>query len=167
MTDKFIIMGVAGCGKTSVGEAMAAQFNWIFVDGDALHPASNITKMSKGIPLDDSDRQPWLVMIGKRLKETPGNAIIGCSALKRSYRDIIREAAGSDVCFVFLNGSRELIESRMAVRKGHFMPLSLLDSQFDALEPPMKDETFIDIDINGNLPSILDRITQSLTPGMS
>ncbi len=156
-------MGVAGCGKSSVGEALAVQFNWTFVDGDALHPASNIKKMSDGIPLGDEDRLPWLIQIGKRLAGTRNNTMVGCSALKRSYRDTIRKAAGGDVCFLFLNGSRELIESRMASRKGHFMPLSLLESQFAALEPPMRDETFIDIDISGDLPSILARITQSLT----
>ena len=155
-------MGVAGCGKTSIGEALATDHGWQFVDGDKLHPPANIKKMANGTPLDDEDRQPWLVLVGDKLRNMDGMAAIGCSALKRQYRDTIRKSAETDVCFIFLNGSRNLIEKRMSERKGHFMPLSLLDSQFAALEPPLKDEMHLNIDISGNLSSILKQIIQSL-----
>ncbi|MCY6379723.1 gluconokinase [Hoeflea prorocentri] len=155
-------MGVAGCGKTSVGEALITQYGWAFIDGDALHPQRNIDKMAAGEPLTDEDRLPWLMQIGETMRDHAEPVAIGCSALKRGYRDIIRMTAGGDVCFIFLNGSRELIETRMAARTGHFMPLSLLDSQFDALEPPTHDELFVDIDISGDLDSIVSDIRKKL-----
>lgn len=155
-------MGVAGCGKTSVGEAFAVNFNWYFEDGDALHPQPNIDKMAAGVSLTDADRQPWLKLVGQTLAQHREPVVVGCSALKRSYRDLIRDFAGDDVCFIFLNGSRQLIEQRMSAREGHFMPVSLLDSQFAALEPPTDDETHIDIDISGDLPSIVDQIHNQL-----
>lgn len=154
-------MGVAGCGKTTIGEALAKHHGWHYVDGDKLHPTANIEKMSSGLPLNDDDRKPWLELVGKQLKTMENPAAIGCSALKRSYRDIIRQATEDDVCFLFLNGFRELIEQRMAERKGHFMPLSLLDSQFTTLEPPTRDETFVDIDISGDLPAIMNQIIRA------
>ncbi len=159
---KFVIMGVAGCGKTSVGEALATRLGWQFEDGDALHPASNIAKMSAGIPLDDNDRLPWLRLVGERLRDTPGPAAIGCSALKRAYRDTIRTACGGDVCFIHLSGSRAMIEQRMAARRGHFMPVALLDSQFAALEPPCADETAMTIDISGSRDAVVDAIVSAL-----
>lgn len=162
MTDKFIIMGVAGCGKTSVGEALAARCGWTFIDGDALHPPSNIQKMAAGLPLDDGDRLPWLLTVGESLRDCQGPTIVGCSALRRQYRDLIRCAAGADVCFIFLDGSRDLVERRMAARTGHFMPLALLDSQFATLERPQRDETAIVVDIAGDLASIVDRIVRQL-----
>lgn len=154
---KFIIMGVAGCGKSSVGEALSSQLGWTYLDGDPLHPQSNIDKMASGIALTDEDRAPWLQVVGEKLGGHDGTIAIGCSALKRSYRDIIRNAAGGDVCFIYLNGSRALIEGRMAKRRGHFMPVSLLDSQFEALEPP-RGETAINVDISGDLNSIVAQI---------
>lgn len=162
MTDKFIIMGVAGCGKTSVGEALAARTGWAFIDGDALHPRSNIEKMASGIPLTDEDRHPWLLKVGERLRDHDGPLVIGCSALKRRYRDLIRGAAATDVCFLFLDGSRPLIEQRMGARTGHFMPVALLDSQFAALERPGAEEDAVVIDISGSLTSIVDQIIRNL-----
>ena len=159
---KFVIMGVAGCGKTSVGTALASRLGWQFIDGDALHPASNIHKMESGIPLTDADRLPWLKQVGQSLRDHAGTIAIGCSALKRSYRDVSREAAGQKVCFLFLDGSRELIEKRMSERTGHFMPLSLLDSQFATLERPQADEDAVIISIDGDLASIIDQITSKL-----
>ena len=161
MAEKYVIMGVAGCGKTSVGEALSRQTGWPFIDGDALHPQSNIDKMEAGIALTDEDRWPWLTLVGETLRDNQGATAIGCSALKRIYRDAIRNAAQSDVCFIHLDGSRQLIEERMAARKGHFMPVSLLDSQFAALEPP-KGENAITVDIAGSLDEIVQSIRTAL-----
>lgn len=139
---RIVVMGVAGCGKTSVGGLLAEEIGGFFIDGDALHSDSNIAKMSAGIPLDDDDRKPWLQEIGNELGKAAASGrslIIGCSALKRSYRDLIRSEA-PDTVFVHLHGSKELLASRMAARSNHFMPASLLDSQFEALELLQADE---------------------------
>ncbi len=141
-------MGVAGCGKTSVGLAVADALGAAFIDGDDLHPASNIAKMSAGQPLTDADRAPWLAKVGDALRRQKGTSLIGCSALKRPYRDIIRQAAGAAVGFLHLAGSRDVIAARMGDREGHFMPLSLLDSQFAALEPLQPDEAGLTVDID-------------------
>ena len=140
-------MGVAGCGKTTVGERLAEATGFRFIDGDRLHPQANIDKMSAGIPLTDDDRRPWLETVGDTLARADGPMIVGCSALKRSYRDIIRARAGGPVTFVHLAGSRQLIGERMTARTGHFMPPALLDSQFAALEPPAADEEAVTVDI--------------------
>ena len=141
-------MGVAGCGKTSVGEALAARTGMGFIDSDALHSAESIAKMSRGVPLDDADRIPWLGVVGRVLKEHEGPVAIGCSALKRSYRDIIREGAGEPVFFLHLAAERAVIARRMETREGHFMPPSLLESQFATLEPLEPGETGQAIDID-------------------
>lgn len=153
----FVIMGVAGCGKTTIGEALAPQLDGRFVDGDSLHPPSNIAKMASGIPLDDTDRAPWLKQVGETLRNADDPIIVGCSALKRSYRDLIRQAVQEPVGFIHLIGTRELIAERMAARARHFMPLALLESQFAALEPLAADETGCEIDIA--LP--LDQVTEA------
>ena len=140
-------MGVAGCGKSTIGAALAVALGAEYVDGDDLHPAANIAKMALGEPLGDTDRAPWLDLVGARLRDAPGTLLIGCSALKRSYRDRIR-AAASDAIFVHLAGSRSVIEARMSARAGHFMPVSLLDSQFATLEPPAPEEAAITVDID-------------------
>ncbi|MEL6203100.1 MAG: gluconokinase [Pseudomonadota bacterium] len=157
MAEKFVIMGVAGSGKSTVGEALEAALGWRYVDGDHLHTRENILKMERGIPLTDGDRAPWLRLVGEELARTDRMIAVGCSALKRIYRDAIRQSAGSDVCFIYLAGSRELIERRMRARKGHFMPVTLLDSQFAALEPPFG-ENAITVDISGDLDSIMEQI---------
>lgn len=141
MTLRVVIMGVAGCGKSSVGEALAARLSVPYRDGDDLHPAANVDKMRAGVPLTDDDRWPWLDRVARELAET-APVLIGCSALKRIYRDRIRQGAGGAVTFVHLVGSRDLIAGRMAQRTGHYMPLSLLDSQFAALEAPGPEEAF-------------------------
>lgn len=138
MTLRVVLMGVAGSGKTSVGLALSDRLGIPYRDGDDLHPAENVEKMRAGIPLTDEDRWPWLDRVAEALhRDAP--LIVGCSALKRIYRDRLRAGAG-EVRFVHLAGSRDLIAARMAARKGHYMPLSLLDSQFAALEPPGPDE---------------------------
>jgi len=143
---RMVLMGVAGCGKSSVGAALALRLGIPYRDGDDLHPAPNVEKMRLGVPLTDDDRWPWLDRVaGALAADAP--VIIGCSALKRAYRDRIRAGAGGPVRFVHLHGSRDLVAARMTARRGHYMPLSLLDSQFAALEPPDAAEALrVDID---------------------
>lgn len=139
-TGAAVVMGVASCGKTSVGEALAARLGVAFTEGDRLHPKANVDKMSAGTPLTDEDRWPWLALVGQSLQGREGR-IASCSALKRAYREHIAAKAGRPVAFIFLDGSRELLESRIAARKGHFMPPSLLASQLATLERPTADES--------------------------
>lgn len=157
---KFIVMGVAGSGKSSVGAALGSAMGAPYIDGDDLHSAENIAKMSAGIALTDYDRRPWLTKIGETLVGHPGTILVGCSALRRTYRDLIRETAGGPVTFIHCAGSRALIAERMAKRPGHFMPTSLLDSQFTALEPPGADEIAITLDISTPL---LDLVAKTMT----
>lgn len=158
---RLVLMGVAGSGKTSVGLALGPVLRAVYLDGDDLHSPANIAKMSAGIPLTDADRAPWLAQVGDVLA-APGRRIVGCSALKRSYRDIIRAHAGAPVTFVYLSGSREVIAARMAQRQGHFMPETLLDSQFAALEPPGPDEDALAVDITCPLPDLVSEIAARL-----
>jgi carbohydrate kinase (thermoresistant glucokinase family) len=141
-----VVMGVAGCGKSTVGARLAERLGVPFLDGDSLHPRSNIDKMAAGMPLDDDDRAPWLAEIGRRLSASDAGLVIACSALKRSYRDIIRDGDPHAV-FVHLQGTRELLNERMKARPGHFMPVALLDSQLATLEPLEADEPGIEVDI--------------------
>lgn len=146
-----IVMGVSGCGKSTVGQALGEALGWEFRDGDAFHPPANVAKMKSGAPLTDEDRWPWLDAIARYIDETraqSGHAIIACSALKRVYRDRLK-GARPDVTFVHLAGSKELIEARMAARQNHFMPLGLLDSQFATLEAPSDDEGAMIVSVAG------------------
>jgi gluconokinase len=154
-------MGVSGCGKSSVGEALSARLGIPYFDGDDLHTAEAVAKMRTGIPLADADRWPWLDRVADVLRDK-APVIVGCSALKGAYRDRIRAGAGGPVTFVHLSGSRELIASRMGARTGHYMPTSLLDSQFAALEPPGPDEA-ITVDIARDLPELVDQILARLS----
>lgn len=158
---RIVLMGVAGSGKTAVGEALSHRLGARYVDGDELHSPANIAKMSRGEPLTDEDRWPWLAAVGKVLAGGDGVTIVGCSALRRAYRDRIRAGAGAPVTFVHLAGSRDVIAARMAARAGHFMPLSLLDSQFAALEPPGSDEDAVSVDIDRPLAEIVDLIARA------
>lgn len=136
---KIVVMGVAACGKTSVGEALAARCGMSFVDGDGLHPAQNIAKMSRGEPLTDEDRSPWLDRVGAVLADRaahPGGVVVACSALRRLYRDRIRAGAGAGLAFVFLDITVEEARRRIAARRNHFMPPALVESQFATLERP-------------------------------
>jgi gluconokinase len=142
-----VVMGVAGSGKTTIGAPLAQALGGRFVDGDDLHPPANRAKMASGTPLTDADRAPWLDAVGAELARPPAPVVVACSALRRAYRDRIRAAAGRPVVFLHLDGTRELVGSRMAARKGHFMPLSLLDSQFATLEPPGPDEAHVRLDL--------------------
>ncbi len=153
----YVLMGVSGCGKSSVGEAVAARCGMTFIDGDDLHPQANIDKMSSGQALDDADRKPWLERVGAALGDSDGPVIIGCSALKKAYRDIIRARAGEPVSFMHLEASRQVLLSRVTAREGHFMPTSLLDSQFAALEALGPDELGTRIDIARSLPRVIEQ----------
>ncbi|QYZ71974.1 gluconokinase [Neotabrizicola shimadae] len=157
-------MGVSGCGKSSVGAAMGALLDIPYIDGDDLHPAENVAKMAAGVPLTDADRWPWLDRVAAVLAER-APVILGCSALKRAYRDRIRAGAGGPVRFVHLAGSREVIGARMAARTGHYMPATLLDSQFAALEPPGPDEAAITLDVAAPVPEIAARAVGWLRTG--
>ena len=144
-----VVMGVAGAGKTTVGELIAARLGWPFVDGDDLHPAANIEKMRGGTPLTDADRAPWLAAIGawidaRASASEPG--VVACSALKRAYRDVLRQGR-PQVRIVYLRGSQAQIAERLAHREGHFWPAKLLASQFADLEEPGPDEDPIVVDI--------------------
>lgn len=155
-------MGVSGCGKSTVGALLAARLGWQFKEGDELHPAANVAKMAAGHPLEDADRVPWLMEVAGWIDEhlaagRPG--IITCSALKRSYRDVLRR---DRVAFVFLAGTREQIAERLATRRGHFMPPSLLDSQFAALEPPGADERALSVDISAGPAAEVEEILARL-----
>ena len=158
MTLRIVVMGVSGCGKSSVGEALSARLAVPYRDGDDLHPPANVEKMRAGVPLTDEDRWPWLDRVAEVLR-AQAPVIVGCSALKRRYRDRIRQAG--TVTFVFLEGSRDLIASRMAARKRHYMPPSLLDSQFAALEPPGPDEA-IAVSIDQPLSAIVDEVLRKM-----
>lgn len=144
-----IVTGVSGSGKTTIGKQLARRMGAIFADADSFHPPANIEKMKAGHPLTDADRWPWLdamaVAIGGWLAEGQP-AVLACSALERAYRD--RLVAGRpEVAFLFLSGSEAVIAARLANRRGHFMPASLLHSQFEALEPPEPDERVVTVDI--------------------
>lgn len=158
---RLVIMGVAGSGKSSVGEGVAAHLGASYMDGDDLHPKANIDKMATGSPLNDADRAPWLDTVGETLRKLRGPALIGCSALKRSYRDRIRVAC-PDAEFVHLVGGRALIEGRMAARTGHFMPVSLLDSQIAILEPLQRGEAGFSVDISQEFSDVVGEIISRL-----
>ncbi len=143
-----VVMGVSGCGKSTVARHVATLLGATFKDGDELHPPQNIAKMERGEPLTDADRMPWLARVrdhsAERARES-GLHVVACSALAQRYRDVLNEAGS--VAYVFLEGSRELIASRMGARRGHFMPPELLDSQFAALESPKGRADTVTVDI--------------------
>jgi len=145
----WVVMGVSGCGKSAVGMRLAQAAGARFIEGDRFHPADNLAKMSAGIALDDNDRLGWLQALRAEIErawEAGEVAVLACSALKRRYRDILR-AGGGEVRFVHLHGARDLIAQRMGARSGHFMPVTLLDSQLRDLEPLQPDEAGVTLDI--------------------
>jgi gluconokinase len=155
MTDPIVVMGVSGSGKSTVGAALAGRLRVPFEDADDLHPPENVAKMSRGEPLDDSDRWPWLERIGEWLADHADGGVIACSALKRRYRDQLRHHLSS-VRFLHLEGGRDVIEKRQASRPGHFMPASLLTSQFETLEPLAPDEGGYVVDVSGSIDEIVE-----------
>jgi carbohydrate kinase (thermoresistant glucokinase family) len=159
-----VLMGVSGCGKTTVAQILAERLHWAFEEGDALHPQANVDKMAAGHPLDDADRAPWLAKVADWVDarlDAGESGVITCSALKRSYRELI-DRRGRGVEFVYLHGSRELIASRLAGRHGHFMPSSLLASQFATLEEPAADEPAIRVEIGEPPEAIATDISHAL-----
>lgn len=145
-----VVMGVAGSGKSTAGRLLAKRLKASFVEGDQLHPAANVEKMAAGMPLTDADRWPWLDAIGAEIRDRAArgeHVVAACSALRKEYRDRLRETSGAEVLFVYLSGSRELIGGRIGRRKGHFFPAALLDSQFEALEPPQQGERHVVADL--------------------
>lgn len=161
-----VVMGVSGCGKTTIGALVANELGLPFTDGDSLHPVANIAKMAAGKPLDDGDRAPWLETVGRELAGSANGLVVACSALKRSYRDTIRTQAPGAV-FLHLDGSREVLGSRLEGRSGHFMPAALLDSQLATLEPLGADEAAVVIDISVPVTALVSdavvRLRQSTT----
>ena len=166
----FILMGVAGCGKSSYGARLADQLQATYLDGDDFHPPENIAKMSAGIALDDADRWPWLDEIAanmaKASRASGADDIIftGCSSLRRHYRDHLLAGIGAPAHFIYLAADRALITQRMAARDGHFMPNSLIDSQFSTLEIPADNEPASHIDISGSMDVVMTRILAVITP---
>ena len=157
-------MGVSGSGKSTIADRLAARLDWRFEDGDGFHPPGNVAKMSAGQPLTDDDRRPWLQAIADeidRVSRQGERLVVACSALKRSYRDILSHGR-KDIRFVFLNGSYELIAGRLAARKGHFMPPGLLASQFKTLEPPDTSEHPVTVSIDAPVETIVDDIIHQL-----
>ncbi|PYI39738.1 transferase [Arthrobacter psychrolactophilus] len=153
---RVVVMGVSGAGKSTIGTLVADAMGFPFVDADSLHPLANIRKMAAGTPLNDDDRWPWLELVGHELATTrSAGIVVACSALKRRYRDAIR-AKAPDTIFLHLNGSLEVLSSRLEGRSGHFMPPNLLASQLDALEPMEADEAAVIVDIAGSMNEILD-----------
>jgi gluconokinase len=155
-TTSIVVMGVSGSGKSTVGAALAQRLRVPFADADDFHPPANIAKMTAGHPLNDDDRRPWLESIGTWLAEHPDGGVMSCSALKRAYRDQLREHCAA-VEFLHLSGTPEVIGRRQASRPGHFMPASLLASQFETLEPLAADENGVAIDVDQNIDSIVDQ----------
>lgn len=149
------VMGVSGSGKTTVGAALAQRLGVPYADADDFHPPENVAKMAAGIPLDDADREPWLRTIGAWLADhAASGGVTSCSALRRRYRDLLRESAPHQL-FVHCAGSQELIASRVAGRPAHFMPVSLLDSQFATLEPLSDDENGVVLDISRSVDDLV------------
>jgi len=163
-----IVMGVSGAGKTRIGELLAERLGCSFVDGDVFHSAANKEKMAQGIALTDDDRWPWLAAIRTAIEEkvrVGESLIVGCSALKRSYRDALRGGAQGDgrVRFVYLKGSFDVLHERLATRGRHFFNPALLQSQLDTLEEPLGDEAAITVSIELSPPEIVDRVVAELS----
>jgi len=156
-----VVMGVSASGKTAVGKPLAERLGCPFIDGDVLHPQANIDKMKAGHPLDDADRAPWLDRVAEWLAAHEDGGVIACSALKRRYRDRLRDAA-PDTLFVLLDPPLTVLRQRDAARKGHFMPASLLDSQLATLERPDADEHAITIVNDGSVDEAVEAILEAL-----
>lgn len=159
-----VIMGVAGCGKTTVANLLAGRLGWTEAEADDFHPKANILKMASGVPLDDDDRWPWLRAIRDWMSEQDragSNSVVTCSALKRRYRDVLRQAEGR-VRFVHLDGTVDLIGERIQGRSMHFMPPALLPSQFAILEPLGADEDGVVVPVTGSPEAIADAALRAL-----
>lgn len=159
-TNRWVVMGVSGCGKSTVGQALATANDVAFVEGDQFHPAANVAKMSAGMPLNDDDRAGWLLALQEQIRTARlrgEGLVISCSSLKRRYRDLLR-LGDPALRFAHLSGPKELIAARMQARANHYMPTSLLDSQFRDLEPLQQDEAGITLDIDTPPEELVSRI---------
>lgn len=165
--DIVIVMGVSGVGKSTVAKGISTTMRWEFAEGDAFHPQANLDKMHSGHPLTDEDRWPWLRLLADWMTDeiaSGRSAVVTCSALKRSYRDLLREA-GPEVRFLHLVASESLIGERLESRRGHFMPSSLLHSQFETLEPLAEDELdagSVEVSVEGGVPQVVTRSLAAL-----
>lgn len=158
----YIVMGVSGCGKSTVGELLSKKLSIPFYDADDFHFPENVAKMANGIPLTDDDRKPWLTLLANNIVDwqSEGGAVLACSALKEVYRDILSATTESVVKFIYLEGEKELLASRLKGRDSHFMPNSLLDSQLSTLEPPKQ---AITISLDNTLDDIVSQILKAIT----
>jgi carbohydrate kinase (thermoresistant glucokinase family) len=156
-----LLTGVSGSGKTTIGAMLAGRLGWTYAEADDFHPAANVEKMHAGIPLNDEDRKPWLQATADWMKNQDRPAVVTSSALKRRYRDVLREGR-PDLRLIYLDGSRDLIGERMAARHGHFFPKQLLDSQFRDLEPPQADENPVSVSIDGAPEAVVQEIIDRL-----
>ena len=157
---RVVVMGVSGCGKSTVGQALAARLGLRYVEGDDLHPAHNVARMAAGMALTDDDRQGWLQSVGAELARGD-DVLVTCSALKRRYRDTLR-ASAPDLRLVFLQGAPELLAQRLQARRGHYMPASLLTSQLQTLEPPTPDERPIELDASATVADLVAQAEDGL-----
>jgi gluconokinase len=160
-----VVMGVSATGKTTVAQAMAAELGFEFIEGDSLHPPENIAKMESGKPLDDHDREPWLRAIADLVaaKDSDGiSTVVTCSALRRQYRDVLRSASSHAPFFVHLHAPFEVLEKRMALRTKHFMPTSLLHSQFDTLEQLEPDENGVVVDVSPPVDEVVEAAVKAV-----
>ena len=162
-----VVMGVSGCGKTTIASSLAQSLGWAFIEGDAFHPPENVQRMAHGIALTDADRAVWLERLALELKDqsqfNPG-VVLACSALKKSYRDVLRHGR-ADTIFLYLDGSANLIGQRLSARKGHYMPSSLLQSQLETLEPPVQTERAWRYDIDQSPEAIVKDVLQRIGQG--
>jgi len=160
---RWVVMGVSGCGKSTVGRQLADACGTVYVEGDAFHPQANVDKMSAGRPLDDADRSEWLRALSEQIRqarEQGRGLVVACSSLKRSYRDLLREADPS-LRFVHLDGPRAVIAERLSARRNHYMPPQLLDSQLAVLEPLGGDEAGLRLDIRHSPAQLVETVLAS------
>lgn len=160
-----VVMGVSGAGKTTVGEALAQRLDVPFIDADNLHPRENVEKMRGGAALDDADRWPWLEIVADAMRntaQTRGRVVCACSALRRAYRDCLVGRAGEPILFILLHGEKSVIAARQANRPGHFMPATLLDSQFATLEHFEDDEAGLTLDVALSVDELVEEAVQKL-----
>jgi gluconokinase len=158
------VMGVSGSGKSEVASRVAARVGWEFIEADTFHPAANIEKMSRGVPLTDDDREPWLRELGEAIahaREHHRSLVLACSGLKRVHRDVVTGHRRDDVLLVWLTGDPALIRQRMGQRE-HFMPVGLVDSQLATLELPQADEDALVVDVSEPLEAIVERVVNAL-----
>lgn len=160
MTGRYVVMGVAGSGKTTVGRRLAELLDAAFADADDLHPPANVVKMAAGTPLSDADREPWLVAVRDVLAGEPP-VVVTCSALKRGYRDVLRTAG--DVVFAFLDVTPAVAADRVGGRTDHFMPAGLVASQFETLERPVDEPDVVTVEATGTVDEVVDAVAAALT----